>query len=51
MNTSPSMSSGMVFDRTGISAVIFDYGGTLDTNARHWAHTFVCIVRCMSVRM
>ncbi|HRF86810.1 MAG TPA: HAD family hydrolase [Alloprevotella sp.] len=38
MNTSPSMSSGMVFDRTGISAVIFDYGGTLDTNARHWAH-------------
>lgn len=21
-----------------IKAVIFDYGGTLDTNARHWAH-------------
>ncbi len=21
-----------------IKSVIFDYGGTLDTNARHWAH-------------
>lgn len=38
MNTSSSMLSGTIFDRTRIAAVIFDYGGTLDTNARHWAH-------------
>lgn len=25
-------------DFTNIKAVIFDYGGTLDTNALHWAH-------------
>jgi putative hydrolase of the HAD superfamily len=23
---------------TPLTAIIFDYGGTLDTNARHWAH-------------
>lgn len=23
---------------TDVKAIIFDYGGTLDTNARHWAH-------------
>ena len=25
-------------DFTNIKAIIFDYGGTLDTNAQHWAH-------------
>ena len=23
---------------TKIRGIIFDYGGTLDTDARHWAH-------------
>lgn len=30
MSTTPKFSS--------LSCLIFDYGGTLDTNARHWAH-------------
>ena len=30
------MSDKKTFDQ--LSCIIFDYGGTLDTNARHWAH-------------
>lgn len=41
MNMENESAKLQTVDRTafsGLSCLIFDYGGTLDTNARHWAH-------------